>query len=362
MMGMVAALLPAQRAEAQCQAAIGAGAIITPSANTPVHIGDTINIQLVYVQNQALSTMTTNIDLYFVMPDNSSNHLATGVTLAASTICGGPGSALFGCPFVALNAPSGVCLTSVSSYTVNSNDLHKDLDISIAQKGASMSFGNGGGHAKEIDFIVAAVGQADNGDSPTTGLLFTRQVVFPSIAITRNCPTNAAAAGGAITFTGTITNTGDITLTSIAMANASAATVTIDTTTFRGLQFPDPTLGMALGTNDSVNYTATYQPADSVIVNTVTVTAQDVTGYSVSNTTTASCVGQPATIFGARFQDAHFVFSFATEANRSYTVEYTDGLWPANWQTMTNMQGDGAVATMADRADHPQRFYRLVSN
>jgi uncharacterized repeat protein (TIGR01451 family) len=353
--------LPVQYAQAQCQAAITAGAIITPSASTPVHIGDTLSIQLIYVANQALSVMTTNVDLYFVMPDNSSNHIATGVTLSASTLCGGPGSALFGCPFLAANA-GGDCLASPTSYTVNSNDLHKNLSISIAEKGASLSFGNGGGHAKEIDFIVAAAGQGDNGNSATAGLLFTRKVVFPSIAVTKNCPTNAATTGAAITFTGTITNTGDITLTNIALTDLSAATVTFDATTFRGRQFPDPIVGMALGTNDSVNYTVTYQPANSQLVNTVTVTAQDLTGYSVSNTTTASCLGQPISIFGARFKDMNFVFSFATETGHNYTVEFTDGLSPANWQAMTNVPGDGTVATMADRADHPQRFYRLVSH
>src|SRR5260370_3308319 len=95
-----ATLLLTPNAQAQiCQGSIASGATITPPLSVPVHIGDTLTITLVDVANQAASVRCTNTDLYIILPDGSTNHVATAVNLAASSTCGdadGPG--FFGCP------------------------------------------------------------------------------------------------------------------------------------------------------------------------------------------------------------------------------------------------------------------------
>src|SRR5439155_12431669 len=57
-----------------------------------------------------------------------------------------------------------------------------------------------------------------------------------------------------------------------------------------------------------------------------------------------------------------FVFSFAAESNWSYRVEYADSLSPANWQLLTNVPGNGAIASITNSiSTSGQRFYRVVA-
>jgi hypothetical protein len=50
---------------------------------------------------------------------------------------------------------------------------------------------------------------------------------------------------------------------------------------------------------------------------------------------------------------------FQTEAGHSYTVQYTDSLSPASWQTLTTITGDGTVKTATDTPSGSRRFYRV---
>ena len=55
-----------------------------------------------------------------------------------------------------------------------------------------------------------------------------------------------------------------------------------------------------------------------------------------------------------------FSFSFSAESNRTYTVEHTTTLSPVNWQTLTNMVGNGNVLSAADAIQaETQQFYRV---
>ncbi|HEY6229097.1 MAG TPA: CotH kinase family protein, partial [Verrucomicrobiae bacterium] len=55
--------------------------------------------------------------------------------------------------------------------------------------------------------------------------------------------------------------------------------------------------------------------------------------------------------------------TFNAAANRTYTIQYTDSLSPANWQKLTDVSGgvDGATARIADQPTTGTRYYRLVS-
>ena len=52
-------------------------------------------------------------------------------------------------------------------------------------------------------------------------------------------------------------------------------------------------------------------------------------------------------------------FSFATELGRTYTVQYTDSLVPANWQSAPSFIGDGSIVTITDPT-RQMRFYRVL--
>ncbi|MCX6874598.1 MAG: hypothetical protein NTW21_12450 [Verrucomicrobia bacterium] len=68
----------------------------------------------------------------------------------------------------------------------------------------------------------------------------------------------------------------------------------------------------------------------------------------------------PVQILGPALSNGNLVFSFATANSQSYTVEYSDDLWPAHWQVHSNLTGNGALLEFtAPVADAPQRFFRV---
>jgi len=68
----------------------------------------------------------------------------------------------------------------------------------------------------------------------------------------------------------------------------------------------------------------------------------------------------PVTIINPSLNGAGFQFSFATEAGRSYTVQFSELLPAVTWQTLTNFTGTGTSAVVTDPASNlAQRFYRV---
>jgi len=69
---------------------------------------------------------------------------------------------------------------------------------------------------------------------------------------------------------------------------------------------------------------------------------------------------QPVSLLNPAWNNGAFGFSFVTESNHAYTVEFTDSLMPAFWQALTNVSGDGTPAFISDPVPNPtQRFYRV---
>ena len=58
-----------------------------------------------------------------------------------------------------------------------------------------------------------------------------------------------------------------------------------------------------------------------------------------------------------------FGLSFPSQAGKSYTVQYIDTFnAPLNWQTLSNLTGDGSVLTIFDSRTNGQRYYRVLQN
>ena len=56
-----------------------------------------------------------------------------------------------------------------------------------------------------------------------------------------------------------------------------------------------------------------------------------------------------------------FTFSFLTQAGRTYNVQYSPTLAPPDWQTLTNLNGNGSTALIGDtNGIAVQRFYRVA--
>ncbi|MCL4789575.1 MAG: hypothetical protein KJ070_22770, partial [Verrucomicrobia bacterium] len=66
------------------------------------------------------------------------------------------------------------------------------------------------------------------------------------------------------------------------------------------------------------------------------------------------------TITGPEASDGAFSFSFASQAGTNYTVQFTDSLQPVNWQTLTNLSGNGGLLQVSDAPlTNAHRFYRV---
>jgi uncharacterized repeat protein (TIGR01451 family) len=106
-------------------------------------------------------------------------------------------------------------------------------------------------------------------------------VTTPGIVVTQNCPVNPASPGGFLTYSGTVSNAGNITLTNIVVLNNQPAANTV--------VFTQATLA----SGESTNFTASYTVPSSYVCSVtavVTATANDIcSGNAVTNSTTATC-------------------------------------------------------------------------
>jgi hypothetical protein len=86
----------------------------------------------------------------------------------------------------------------------------------------------------------------------------------------------------------------------------------------------------------------------------VTLQAATLSGSASTNTPIAVTMLAPAVT------SDQLRFDFQTEMGARYTVQFTDSLNPINWLTLTNLTGDGSIASISDAANSgSERFYRV---
>lgn len=179
------------------------------------------------------------------------------------------------------------------------------------------------------------------------------RVTTPRLAVTRDCPPGPVSEGDLVFFTGLVTNSGNATLANVTVIDDQAGDV-LDNLVLA----PGETafyLGMYLVTNCGPNVASAVTAFGSDVCTGVTVSNRFVTACSIT------CPPTPVvTLFGMGVQGTNFVFSFATEANQDYTVQFTDSLNSPNWQSLKGISGDGSVAVISDPIVDGQRFYRVL--
>jgi len=83
-------------------------------------------------------------------------------------------------------------------------------------------------------------------------------------------------------------------------------------------------------------------------------------GSVTSTVATLSLASEPVVILWPNLAGTNLVFYFATEAGKSYTIQYKDSLDDTNWQAAQTIPGDGTTNTfVAPVSDALQRFFRL---
>ena len=258
--GLLASLLSTQDAAAAADQIAG-GTVVSP---TVAHLGDPITILGVDGEEGPVSNGATNIVGWLVKPDNSSQLIFTnGIASPGQCVSCPPG--FLGC-IGTVNCVPGVSFT----YTVNSADIGDNLSFTIpAGFPAAGTVVPLGGSAHYVKFLPVVSGISITSGGAVQGSGFSEVlVVTPSLSVTKvcvtNCPPYSSPYGQPISFTGTVCNTGDVTLLGVTVTDAPPATITFETTTSFGTNgFPSAGGGRLLP-GECVNYSGTYTPAENL--------------------------------------------------------------------------------------------------
>ncbi len=250
----------------------------------------------------------------YTVPATDACSVVTSVSATASENCGGTpvvATATLDCPLATLprivitqtcpTGPSGpgesvtytasvanpgnVTLTNI--VVVSSHPAPNTVVFSLATlaPGASASFDHNvlsAPDACSVSSTLSASGQGRcNGLVVQGGVTTTCPlVVAPRIAVTKNCPVTPVTEGGSLVFTGTVMNTGNVTLTDVFVYNSRPAANT---------RLVGP---ISLAPGAVTNFTASYTaPLDACsVTDTLTATGRDkCLATSVTNTVTTSC-------------------------------------------------------------------------
>jgi hypothetical protein len=156
----------------------------------------------------------------------------------------------------------------------------------------------------------------------------------------------------------TPTNTSSFTAPATITINANAAD---SDGTVTNVQFFNG--ATALGSDTTSPYSFTWNNVSTGSY-TLTVRATDNLGASTTSAPVTVSVTtappNPVTLLGTGMAASRFTFSFGTQAGVNYAVQSTPSLASPNWQTFTNVGGNGASAQIShSTGSSGQRFYRV---
>jgi uncharacterized repeat protein (TIGR01451 family) len=206
---------------------------------------------------------------------------------------------------------------------------------------------------------VTARGQDTCGGAPTTNLVSCPVATTPALDITQNCPVLPVVQGGLLTYSGTVINSGNITLNNIVVTNTLSGNSPLITIA-------------ALAPGASANYTGSYLAPLTDLSTTSTSTARGLSlcGAPIANTVTSTCVivslpGSAGLNLAAPSM-SNGLFSlaaFATVPGTSYTLQYKDDLLNPTWIDLETVVGTGQdmVFTNMGAPLPVMRFYRVLT-
>ena len=112
----------------------------------------------------------------------------------------------------------------------------------------------------------------------STNLTTCSAVITRGIQVTKTCPVGPTAPGSLLTYSGSVSNTGNITVTNVVVVNNQPATNTLVFTR------------ASLAPGEVVTFTGSYiAPTNCSVTDTLTATATGACGVAVSSTATATC-------------------------------------------------------------------------
>src|SRR5882724_448581 len=258
------------------------------------HVGETITILGGQVSSSGSGSgcAVTNGQGWIVYPNNTVQKAIQDFSLQSGAAGGG------NCLCPGTCSPGGIstCLPFTQTYVVNVADINRHLSFTTNNG----SIGNNcdvPGREQEVQFAFNVVGNNLPSGAATACPKQSVLILLPCISITKECitdcpPTNSAAYGSPIRFRGVVSNNSDTntTLFNIQVSDSvPGASITFSNLTSLGHTFNGgvSNINNHLLPGESVSYTGTFTPTGNLcgpFSDTISVTAQDITGFAVNNT------------------------------------------------------------------------------
>ena len=205
-----------------------------------------------------------------------------------------------------------------------------------------------------VDTLTATGAQICNGSNVTaTATASCPGVTTPRLDLVVDCPLAPALLGEVLFYSGSVSNAGDVMVSSVLITDNHGG-------------YPAELTGLEPGaTADFFSFYLATNCGPGVLT-LVTATALDAcTGGSVSNQASVACsILCPPTVSPVLIQPVvaggQCKFSFATELGRTYVVQATDSLRPVTWRSLSTLSGTGGTVTVADSPGTRQRYYRVL--
>ena len=178
----------------------------------------------------------------------------------------------------------------------------------------------------------------------------------PALTVSKLCPSGATPVGSVFSFSGSVTNTGDITLTNVIVVSAQPSGL---------VQLLGP-VDLAPGETESFTGSYTVTANDNPTGDVVTASGVDICA-GATTTANANCLGivplarQPV-IGPVTGSDGPITVTWSATVGATYALQYKNSLTDATWITLPGtVTATGETVSITDPgATGPQRFYRVM--
>ena len=208
-----------------------------------------------------------------------------------------------------------------------------------------------------VDTVTATgQGRCDGAVVSASSTAVCQLLTAPSLAVTKICPVQSVPVGSLLTYSGWVTNTGDITLTNVMVVASQPGGAT-------SLLGP---VDLAPGESQSFGGSYIVTPNDNQVGDTVTASGGSICSGTLV-TTVANCVGivplavQPiiGPLIGA---DGPVTIQWSATPGATYALQYKTSLSSGVWITLPGtVTATGTTASITDAtASSTQRYYRVM--
>jgi len=176
------------------------------------------------------------------------------------------------------------------------------------------------------------------------------------LTITQGCPTTPPVQNSLLTYSGSVSNAGGITLSNIVVTNDRSGTNSILTVA-------------RLLAGESAPFTGSYIATTAPLsTSTSTATAVSASGEPITATFVSSCptvrLATPLSLKvpALKYHNGIATLSFSTESGVTYAVQYVNSLGESTWTTLQTSVGNGGTMSITDSSapNQTMRHYRVI--